>query len=78
MHQSFLRGKPAIWVDDHELAEEVNHFGKGLTVTVLHELVDEVDLLYLNVVIRREWLLTCAEEVHDTSQRPAVYLKVVV
>lgn len=78
MLKSFLRRESRGRIDDHKLADEVDHVGERLAVAVLHELVDEVDLLYLNAVVWAEGRLACAHEVHDAAEGPAVYLEVVM
>ena len=78
MLKSLLGRESRRRVDDHELADKVDHVGERLAVTVLHELVDEVDLLYLNAVVWTEGCLASAHEVHDAPEGPAVYLEVTV
>jgi len=76
MLESLLGRESRRRIDDHELADKVDHVGERLAVAVLHELVDEVDLLYLNAVVWTEECLASAHEVHDAPEGPAVYLEV--
>ena len=65
-------------VDDHKFANEINHFSERLAITVAYQFVHKVYLLHIYAVFRRIWLLSCAKEIHDAAERPAVDLEVIV
>ena len=65
-------------VDDHKFANKVNHFSKRLAIAVTYQFVHKVNLLNIDAVFRRIWLLACAKEVHDAAERPAVNFEVIV
>ena len=55
----------------HQLTNEVYHGSKCLAPTVVHQLLQEVEL-HFDPFVTLKWFLSGAEEEHDAAECPAV------